>query len=300
MYGVFQMNVISGRLTCLLFTPVLKDGWAEKAWQWDPDGIILDLEDSIPDNDKKRARIKAREISEKHESKWFLRINSVESGLWEEDLHVALNRNICGILVPKSEKPQDIIRVDETVNRVFSDLYNVHDIPMLIPIVETSLGLEKAFKVATSTPNIHTLAFGAADFAKDLLISGTPAPKLMDLAKFRIVVASRAAGLSSPHDSPFFNVEDENGLLQEVMSAKSMAFGGKHAIHPSQIKIIKDNFRPSHGEINWALDVVTKFEEALQSGSAAIRVNNEMVDYPVYRRAKRIVMEYGTEEDVPR
>lgn len=287
------MITINGRLTCLLFTPVLKEGWAEKAWGWNPDGVILDLEDSIPENDKRKARARAKAITETSEKTWFLRINSIESGMWEEDLNVALTANISGILIPKVKRPEDVMKVDRFLTE--SELFHsgFTDTPLLIPIIENALGLENAMKIASASPNIYTLAFGAADFARDMWLWGTPGKKILEHAKFRIAAASRAAGLSSPHDSPYFRIGNNEGLLEEVLEARSLAFGGKHAIHPSQIEIIRDNFRPSNEEIQWAQSVVSEFEEALQKGIAAIKVNNEMVDYPVYGRAKRIAMEYG-------
>ena len=288
------MSIRKRRLTCLLFTPVLKEGWAEKAWNWQPDGVILDLEDSIPESDKDKARKMAKLISNNSPKNWFLRINSIGSGHWEEDLHIALTTNIAGILIPKVENPEDVTKIHKFLTESVFTFSNSHDLPVLVPIIETALGLENVMRIATSSPLIYTLAFGAADFTNDIWLEGNPSRAVLEHAKFRISIASRAAGLYSPHDSPYFKLEDADGLLQEVLEAKTLAFGGKYAIHPSQIKVIKDNFRPTNEEMKRALTIVSMFENGLKEGKAAIRVNNEMVDYPIFKKAKNLILEYGT------
>lgn len=276
-------------LTCLLFTPVLKDGWASKAWRYHPDGVILDLEDSIPLNLKKEARESSRQISSEPNLNWLIRINSYTSGVWKEDLRTALNDNIVGILIPKVESPLQIEEMASFTSKLEAKENRKSPKAFFIPIIESSKGVTNLVGISGASDRILTLAFGAADFVNDMGFLSMPDRFAINSLKFRIAVVARAAGLKPPHDSPFFNIYDEKGLIEETLQAKALAYGGKHAIHPLQVKVIKDLFKVDEDELREAKKVVKEFEEANMKGIASVQVEGKMVDYPIYYRAKKLL-----------
>ncbi len=274
--------------TCLLFTPVLKEGWASKAWRSSPDGVILDLEDSIPLDRKKEARIASAEITSEPGLDWFIRINSHASRIWKEDLKVAFNENIVGILIPKIESLDQIKEIVDFTSKLEVQKGIKNPRPFFIPILESAKGIINIEKIAGASERILTLAFGAADFASDMGFLSTPDSNAINSVKFRIAMVARATGLMPPHDSPYFSVNDEEGLREEATVAKSLAFGGKHAVHPSQVKTIKDVFRVDSEDLREARKIIEEFDRANKKGIASIKVDGKMVDYPIYYRAKKL------------
>jgi citrate lyase subunit beta/citryl-CoA lyase len=268
---------------------VLKEGWASKAWRASPDGVILDLEDSIPLDLKKEARESSREISSEPNLNWFIRINSYASGLWKEDLRIALNDNVVGILIPKVESSLQIREIASFTSRLEAKVDRKSPKTIFIPVIESSKGAIKMVEIAGANRRILTLAFGAADFSNDMGFLSPPIKSAINSLKFQIAMVAKASGLKPPHDSPYFNINDEKGLVEETHEAKSLAYGGKHAIHPSQVKTIKNIFKVDNDELREAQKVVGGFEEAIKRGVASIQVNGKMVDYPIYYRAKRLL-----------
>lgn len=273
---------------CMLFSPSLKEGWAAKAWKYNPDAVIVDLEDSVPETLKKEARTAAINITSQKGLPWFLRINSYSSGFMEDDVSEVLNPNIAGIIVPKVSEPREVRRIESLLAKQVKD-HRISNFPMVIPTIETALGLENAFNIAKSSKIIFTLSFGIADLMNDLQLRETLSTSVVNGVKFRLVTAAKAANLKAPQDSPTLNIADKEGLQRDARQSLSLGFGGKHAVHPSQIKIIKDAFAITEQELEKARHIVTSFETAIRSGIAAINVDGEMVDYPVYLRAKRIL-----------
>ncbi|MCL4334160.1 MAG: CoA ester lyase [Candidatus Thermoplasmatota archaeon] len=271
-----------------MFTPVLKEGWASKAWQASPDGVILDLEDSIPLDRKKEARTAAAEITREPGLDWFIRINSHASGIWKEDLKVALNENVVGILIPKVESSSQVKEIVDFTIKLMVKKSMSNSRPFFIPILESAKGIMNISDIAGNNKGILTLAFGAADFVRDMGFLSTPDNGAVNTVKFLIAMAARAAGLEPPHDSPYFSVDDEEGLRKEATLAKTLAYGGKHAIHPSQVKVIQDVFRVDPEDLKEARKIIEEFDRANERGIASIKVDGKMVDYPIYHRAKEL------------
>lgn len=281
---------------CLLFTPVLKEGWASKAWRALPDGVILDLEDSIPLDRKKEAREAASELTSESNLNWFLRINSYASNMWKEDLDIALNDNVVGILIPKVESASQIREIANFASKLEERKNRKSQKSFFIPIIESSKGVTNLVKVASASERIHTLAFGLADFVNDIGFLSSPDEGAINMLKFKLTIVARATGLMPPHDSPYFNLQDEEGLKEEVLKTKALGYGGKHAIHPSQVKIIKDVFKVDEDQLKYAKKVVKEFEKANAAGVASIKVDGKMVDYPIYYHAKMLLQ--GIERSV--
>lgn len=274
---------------CILFTNVLKSGWVQKAWKSEPDGVILDLEDSIPVGLKSEARVAAADVSKEPGLNWVLRINSHSSGLWKEDLSEALTENTAIVLLPKAESSEEVRDVELFMGKVFERKGIKADVPFIIPTIETAKGLSKVEDIALSSSYIMTLSFGIADFIRDLRFISEPSEMALTYARFRISVACRAANLLPPHDSPYLTLDDPSGLRKEANAAKELAYGGKHAIHPSQVPIIKDAFNIDEKQLKGAKRIVEEFEKAIKTGVAAIKVDGKMVDYPVYHKAQQLL-----------
>jgi citrate lyase subunit beta/citryl-CoA lyase len=157
-----------------------------------------------------------------------------------------------------------------------------------MPIIESALGIEKAFEIAKASDNVVAMAIGLEDYTADLGVTRTTEGKESFYARTRLVVASKAAGIQ-PIDSVFSDVADMDALRQNVLDSKSLGFEGMGCIHPRQIPVIKQGFAPDHAEIEKSKKIVLAFETARQKGLGVVALGSKMIDPPVVARAQKTI-----------
>jgi len=253
-----------------------------------PDGIILDLEDSVAPAKKIEARLLVRNALRQvnfYGSERMVRINQLPDGL--EDLKYIIPHNVHVVLIPKCENALQIKQVEKEI----SNLINKHEIKQdifLMPIIETALGVEKAFEIASASDNIVALAIGLEDLTADLGVIRTNEATETLYARTRLVNACKAAGIQAI-DSVFSDVGDMEGLRQNVRVSKSLGFEGMGCIHPRQISIIHECFAPSKEEIEKAQKIMDAFYSAREKGLGVVAIGSKMIDLPVVKRAEKTV-----------
>ena len=156
----------------------------------------------------------------------------------------------------------------------------------LMPIIETAIGVEKSFEIASSSPNVVAMAIGLEDYTADLGVSRTLDGKESFYARVRIIVAAKAAGIQ-PIDSVFSDVGDMEALRLNVLSSKSLGFEGMGCIHPRQVSVIKKGFAPDESEIEKSKKIIQAFENAQKNGLGVVALGSKMIDQPVVLRARR-------------
>jgi citrate lyase subunit beta/citryl-CoA lyase len=254
----------------------------------EPDGVILDLEDSVAPAVKDEARILVRNALrciDFKQSERMVRINQGERGL--ADLDLIAPENVHVVLIPKVEDPKDVRRVDERIAEVLA-ARGIEKTIYLMPIVESALGAIRAFQIAKASPNVVALTIGLEDYTADLGVQRTDEGRESFWARSQVVNAARAAGVQ-PIDTVYSDVSDMEGLRSSVLEAKGLGFDGKGCIHPRQIKVIHEAFAPTTGELEKAQRIVAAFAEAEAKGLAAVSLGSKMIDPPVVKRALRTV-----------
>ena len=253
-----------------------------------PDGIILDLEDSVAPAKKMEARLLVRNALRQvnfYGSERMVRINQLPDGL--EDLKYIIPHNVHVVLIPKCENISQIKQVEKEI----SNLINRHEIRQevfLMPIIETALGVEKAFEITSASGNIVALAIGLEDLTADLGVIRTNEATETLYARTRLVNACKAAGIQAI-DSVFSDVGDIEGLRQNVKISRSLGFEGMGCIHPRQISIIHECFAPSKEEIEKAQKIMDAFYTAREKGLGVVAIGSKMIDLPVVKRAEKTV-----------
>lgn len=249
-----------------------------------PDGIILDLEDSVHPREKDAARILVRNALRQVNfmgAERMVRINQGELGY--VDLEYVIPHNVHIVLIPKCEDRQQVVEVDRKIEAIRKA--NGIDRPIyLMPIIESARGAIKAFEIASASPNIVALTIGLEDYTADIGTQRTKDGRESFWARCQVVNAARAAGIQ-PIDTVFSDVRDMEGLRQSVLEAKSLGFEGKGCIHPRQISVIHEGFAPAEDEIKKAKRVVLAFEEAQARGLGVVALGSKMIDPPVVKRA---------------
>ncbi|MCG6959823.1 HpcH/HpaI aldolase/citrate lyase family protein [bacterium BMS3Abin03] len=263
-----------------------------------PDGIILDLEDSVAPSEKDAAQLLVRntlrsvdfscsgEAKQRRNScERMVRINQLPKGL--DDLKFIVPHNVHVILIPKCESAEQVKQVDVEVQKL-RKLHNVKNEIYYMPIIESALGVMKSFEIASASRNVCALSIGLEDYTADIGTQRTNEGKESLFARQMVVNACRAAGVQ-PIDSVFSDVSDMEALKQSAIEARSLGFEGKGCIHPRQIKVIHEAFAPTNDEIEKAKKIVAAFEEAEKKGLGVISLGSKMIDPPVVKRAQKTI-----------
>ncbi len=253
-----------------------------------PDGLILDLEDSVAPTKKDDARILVRNALRALEFKGcerMVRINQLPLGL--KDLEEVLPHKVDVLLLPKIESPEQIQEIERKVEEVLQTVEETREV-YFMPIIESALGVLNAYAIARASSRNVALAIGLEDYTADIGAQRTNEGRESFYARSVIVNAARAAGIQ-PIDTVFSDVQDMEGLRASVLEAKSLGFDGKGCIHPRQIQPIHEAFAPTPEEIERAKRIVLAFEEAEKKGLGVVSLGSKMIDPPVVKRAIRTI-----------
>jgi citrate lyase subunit beta / citryl-CoA lyase len=253
-----------------------------------PDGIILDLEDSVAPSEKDTASLIVRNALRTvdfYGAERMVRINQLPKGI--DDLKYIVPHNVNVILIPKCESADQVRQVEEEVNRL-KVLHKVKNEIYFMPILESAMGILKALDIAAASEKTCALAIGLEDYTADIGTQRTLEGKESLFARAMLINAAKAAGIQAI-DTVFSDVNDMEGLRQSVEEAKSLGFEGKGCIHPRQIPVIHQAFAPTPEEIDKAQKIVAAFEDAQKKGLGVVSLGSKMIDAPVVKRAVRIV-----------
>lgn len=278
-------------LRSLLFIPAYNEKFINSGIKKNPDAIILDLEDAVPDDYKEKARENLKKYIRNGELKnkrVYVRLNSIESKLLFNDLDYALSEDIDGFMITKIYTAEDINYYDKLITQ----LEHEHDIAKghfkLLPLIETTSAVMDVFNIARASDRITALCFGGEDFLQDLEgLHGAP-PKAFDYPRAVIALAARAAGVL-PIDTPFLDFDDEEGFIREETTSFEMGFAGVLLVHPSQISLAHKCFMPSEEELQRSQEIVASIEKAQKVGSGIAVLNGKMIGPPMRKRAEKVI-----------
>lgn len=253
------------------------------------DAVIFDLEDAVAPDQKDAARILVRNTMQYLDfgsCQRIVRINSVDTSYWQADLDAILPQKPDMILLPKTSTPADALTADAYMTQVERELGL--DKTSLMPLIETALGVENAYLIASACCRVKALFLGAEDLSADLQCKRTKEGREIEYARTRLVMAARAAGIDVI-DTPFTDVNDDEGAQKDAALAKALGFSGKASISPRHVEGINNAFSPTLEEIAYAYDVTDAIELAKRQGKGAISLRGKMIDAPIVSRAKQTI-----------
>jgi citrate lyase subunit beta/citryl-CoA lyase len=263
----------------------------DKAMGFVPDAFIPDLEDSVPVEEKARAR----EVTASYLPRLaqvgplvIPRVNSLDSGWLEDDLAAVVGAHIAGVSVGKIQTPQDIAAISDILARMEVQAGVPVGHTTLVPWIETAMAVVHVYAICIASPRIVGVAFGAEDFTHDMGIERREDDSEVAYARNAMCIAARAAGVLAL-DTPYFRFRDPEGLQRNAMASRKIGFKGKFAIHPAQIDIINATFSPSAAEVEYARRVVVAFEEAERAGRGSTSLDGKVIDVPVVKRARALL-----------
>jgi citrate lyase subunit beta / citryl-CoA lyase len=290
-----------GKSRSLIFIPGNNPRFLEKSKTINADIICFDLEDSVPDDDKKSARklvnkaIQEIDTMDKFNKQIIVavRINAPDSKLAVDDLKEVVTEGIDAIVIPKVENEIQITNISSMVETLEKEKNIQNNFIKLMPSIESALGVVNAFTIAKTDRRISSLIFGVFDFLHDMKIDTNEQDILTGYmyARAKVPVDARAAGIDSI-DSIWQNIRDTLGLEKDLLFGKSLGYTGKCVIHPSQIDFVHKIFSPSEQDIQWAKKVISALDASIDRNKTkigAVNLEGKMIDAVHYKQAKRIL-----------
>jgi citrate lyase subunit beta / citryl-CoA lyase len=278
----------------LLFAPGSNPRMLSNACGSGADAVIFDLEDSVAPSARADARSAVAAALDENSGRpgIFVRVNHPSTGLMNADLDFTVRPGLSGVVLPKTESPIDVARLDEALaEREVQAHLPVGSIAIL-PLVESCRGLHDGYEIARQSPRIVGMAFSSGeqgDFISDLGGQWTQDGAAMLYPRSKLVCDTRAAGLRWPVDGVVMNLADTSVLESECRLARRLGYQAKMAIHPKQLDVIHAVFTPTEEEIEASLAVVRAHETAQARGTGAFSLDGMMVDQANVERAKRIL-----------
>ena len=255
------------------------------------DAVIFDLEDAVSPAEKDAARILVRNTMRYMDFGGcgrVVRINSIDTPYWRKDLDQIMPYKPDMILLPKSGSAADVLAADEYMTELEEKLGFEANTVGLMPLIETAMGVENSFAIASATKRIRALFLGAEDLTADLRCKRTKEGREIEYARTRLVVAARAANIDV-FDTPFTDVNDDEGIVVDAELAKALGFSGKASISPRHVEVINRVFSPTMAEIDYAYEVIEAIRIAKEQGKGAIALRGKMIDAPIVARAERTI-----------
>lgn len=292
----------------VLSVPSNREKMVQKAFALPVDCIMLDLEDSVPVQEKEEARkyvvaaLKAQDWTGKVRS---YRINGMDTPFAYRDIIdivEAAGDCIDVIVVPKVNDPSEIKAIDLLLTQIEMRMGLKQPIGLEASI-ETAEGMLRVGEIAFSSPRLETLVFGVADYGASLTMLSKGISGHGDMEDFypghrwhfplsRMAMAAKAAGLAAI-DAPYGDYKDPEGLRRSCLLSAALGYDGKWAIHPDQVKIINEMYTPSREDVERSLRILKAYGEAQEEGCGSLAIDGKMVDAASMRVAKVISAQWA-------
>jgi citrate lyase subunit beta/citryl-CoA lyase len=274
----------------MLFVPVTQRRFVDGAARRGADAIILDLEDSVAPSEKERARTLIHEaagIVSRGGADVVVRINR-PLRMAVRDIEAAVGPGVLALALPKIDSAEHVRLLAEIVDEVEAERGVPPGTTRLIAMVETTAAFFRIAEIARAHPRLCALNLGAEDFATSAGI--LPEPEALSMPKQTAVFAARAAGIMPMgFIGSIAEFHDLDAFRETIRRSRRFGFIGASVIHPSQVAILNEEFRPSAAEVDHAGRVVAAYDKAYAEGVGAVTVDGRMIDVPVYERAQLLL-----------
>jgi len=275
-----------------MFVPGHRQKMIDKALAINADAIMLDIEDGVAPSEKDTARkligeALGRERAPKSPAR-FVRINAIGHQRMDADLEAVLRPGIDGLVLPKVETPEEVLKVEAVLNTREPERKMERGGVRLLVAIESPRGLLNAPAIAAASSRVVGLMFGAEDYGREMGLPTKREGEAQDMlyARSALAVAAASAHVQAI-DGVWVDLKDSDGLGGFARQSRRLGFSGMSLIHPSQIDPINAVFSPTLEEIEYAKQVVQAFEEANARGDGSVAFGGQLIDRPIVERARR-------------
>jgi citrate lyase subunit beta / citryl-CoA lyase len=274
----------------MLFVPVTVEKYVERAAERGADALILDLEDSVPLAEKPRGREVLQEAAatvSRNGADVVVRINRA----WRlaiPDIEAAVSPAVQALMLTKVESAEHVQMLAEVVDEIESERGMTLGATKFVALVETASGFLRLPETARAHPRLVALSIGAEDFA--LSVGMLPEADGLFFPKQQMIIAARAAGiLPLGFIGTVADFRDLDAFRATIRRSRRLGFAGASCIHPSQVAILNEEYRPSPDEVAQAERAVAAYDAATAAGVGAIELYGQAIDVPVIERAKHVL-----------
>lgn len=259
----------------LLYTPADARERMEKGPTYDADGVVYDLDDSVPDEHLPEARENIREVTRDgdfSEMEVIVKLDAYETDLWMDDLEVALESEVDAVAMPKIQHPKEVETVVDLMERYAGPT------PELILYIETSEAVIRLNDIAETASRLDPVTGMVCSWGDDITrYMGTMPPRFGDTSVGQhlgdwlsnyVAFAATGAGLD-PISYPHVEIHDQETLRTRAEYARDSGYVGQLALHPAQLETINDVFTPDEEDVARAVRLADEFD-AMESDSALI------------------------------
>ena len=284
-----------------MFVPGDRQKMIDKAVALPVDAILLDIEDGVAPAAKETARKQIAEsldriaVEKKENPSYrtparYVRINAVGHERMNADVEYVIRPALEGLAVPKVETPDQVKVVEKILDEREPKMGMVRGSVRLLLALESPRGLFNAYAIATSSPRVIGLMFGAEDFSRELSLPLRREGEAVDLiyARSAMVTAAAAAHVQAV-DGVWPNFQDMEGLKKFALQSRRLGFSGMSLIHPAQIDEVNAAFTPTSEEVDYCRRVVQAFDDARARGEGAIAFGGQLLDMPIVDRARQTI-----------
>ncbi len=289
----------------ILFVPAHRRDWVGKALRAKPQAVILDIEDSVPDELKPQAMAALKdEIAELRaaETPAFVRITPVSDNTFAE-LEAAVTPGLEAVVVPKAASAAEMRRLADLLSYAEGKAGMPHGTVGILPLPETAQGMRDAGELASASPRVRGI-FGAlsgpasGDFARAFGFRATDEGIEQIYLASKLVLDSRAGGAMYPIAGIIGNaLDDLDAVERMIRRARDFGYAGVAVLHPTHVAVAHKVYRPTPEEVAHYQGMLDAFAEAEKAGIAAVRYKGAMVDYAMLPLAREVVADAARYSD---
>ncbi|OHE31080.1 MAG: hypothetical protein A3J94_11020 [Syntrophus sp. RIFOXYC2_FULL_54_9] len=271
----------------LLFIPGNRREFVEKAAKYEPDAIIIDLEDAVAIHLKEKVRLEVAELIPTLAVECIVRVNN-EPEYLEKDLEAVVSKHIFGIMLPKVESMENLREVDGILSGLEKKRGLEPDSIKLLIMIETALGVIRCYELASALRRNFSVVCSSGEEG-DLQTSLNCGFPGLYYSRAKILLDSKAAGIRCILDGVWSNIKDEEGLKKDCLHSKELGYDGRALIYPKHISIARQVYSPSPEQLAYYTRMLEAFAQAEAQGLAAVNFEGQMIDYAMIKKAKAIL-----------
>ena len=276
----------------MMFLNAQKPSLIKDPYIYGADSLMLDLEDAVAATAKDTARFSlyhALRSIDYRGSERVVRINGLDTDLWEEDIRCVVAGGADVIRIPKTENADMVRAVEDKVLAAEEEFHREPGTTLLMSALESAKGVMNAYEICTASDRMIGVALSGGDYTKDLQTRITGTGVELMAARQQMIIAARAAGVQC-FDTVWTNLDDMEGFRKDVETIHMMGFDGKSCINPRQIDVVHKIFTPTMKEIIFSEKVIREIDDKKAKGIGVFTVDGKMIDIAFYDGAKRNIM----------
>jgi len=285
------------RLRSLLYVPGNKLEWMLKAPRYGSDALILDLEDSVPPDQKTDSRKLVRqavdELGPAGGPRITVRINDVRTGRAQGDLEAVVAKGLFGVFLPKADGPEDIQEVDAILGALEARAGLPAGQIFIMPLIESAQGVRNAYDIAMASARVGYMNAAVGSKVGDMVgsigfceVTGQETVYIYG----KIIVDARAAGIANPVIGLVSDpIHDVFAVRSRAERGRNYGFRGAMLIHPSHVKVAHEVFAPSQSDLDYWTGLVKAVDDGEAHGTSAVLYHGTMVDIAHRNHAREML-----------